>query len=394
MCIRDRAKRTAIGSFQGSLASVSAPKLGSAVIKALLSESGLSGEQINLVVLGNVLTAGVGQNPARQAAVDAGIPKNVPAETLNVVCGSGLRSVHLAAHSILVGESEIVIAGGQENMSQAPYLLPTARGGYRMGDQKVVDSMVFDGLTDIYNLYHMGITAENVAEKYGVSREDQDELALRSQQRASVASREGKFKDEIVSVTVPPSRSKQPPVSFGVDEFIRHEASGEGLAKLRPAFKEGGTVTAGNASGINDGAAAVLMTTDSKAKELGLPILARLRSTGVSAVDPEIMGIGPVSASRKALEKIGWSVNDLDLIEANEAFAAQAVAVNRNSGFDTEKVNVNGGAIALGHPIGASGCRILVTLIHELKRRKAKRGLATLCVGGGMGVALTVETDW
>lgn len=386
------AKRTAVGSFQGSLAALLAPTLGGAVIRAILDETRVGADRVDQVIMGNVLIAGVGQNPARQAARAAGIPDKVPSQTINVVCGSGLRSVHLAAQSIMAGESQIVIAGGQENMSQSPYLLPKAREGYRMGDQQVIDSMVFDGLTDIYNRYHMGITAENVAERFKISREDQDRLALRSQERASAAHKAGKFKDEIVPVSIP--QRKGDPKIFDHDEYIKHDATAEGLAKLRPAFKrDGGTVTAGNASGINDGAAAVMLMSESKAKELGLKILARIEATGMTGVEPEIMGVGPIGASKQALERAGWKVSDLDLVEANEAFAAQAAAVNNGVGFDPEKVNVNGGAIAIGHPIGASGCRILVTLLHEMNRRDAKKGLATLCVGGGMGVALLVSRD-
>lgn len=383
------AKRTAIGNFGGTLASLTAPELGAVVIKSLLDETGVKPEAVSEVIMGNVLTSGVGQNPARQAARKAGLPDEIPSSTLNVVCGSGLRSIHLAAQAIACGDAEIVIAGGQESMSQTPYLLPKMRNGARMGDTKAVDSMVFDGLTDIYNLYHMGITAENIAEQFNISREDQDKLALTSQNRAEAAQNAGKFKDEIAAVSVP--QRKKDPIVFDQDEFIRKGATLETIGKPRAAFKKDGTVTAANASGINDGAAAVMLMSADKAKELGLTPLAHIKAYAMAGCAPEIMGMGPVDAVKKTLSKAGWNLNDVDLIEANEAFAAQALGVARALEFDMDKVNVNGGAIALGHPIGASGCRILVTLLHEMKRRDAHKGIATLCVGGGMGVALAVE---
>ncbi len=385
------AKRTAIGKFNGSFAKVGAPKLGAAVIKALLDETKVDPSSISEVIMGQVLTAGVGQNPARQAARAAGIPDEVPSSTLNVVCGSGLRAVGLAAQAIEAGDSEIVIAGGQENMSLTPYILPKLRTGARMGDAVAVDMMVADGLTDVYNNYHMGITAENVAEKYGITREDQDKLALASQNRAEKAQAEGKFKEEIVPFSIP--QRKGDPIVFEEDEFIRKGATIDALAKLRPAFKKDGTVTAGNASGINDGAAAVMVMTAEKAKELGLKPMCHIVAHGMAGVAPEIMGVGPVEAVKKVLGKAGWKMEDVELIEANEAFAAQAAGVAKQLNFNMDIVNVNGGAIALGHPIGASGCRILVTLLHEMKRRDAKKGLATLCVGGGMGVAMLVKRD-
>ncbi|WP_293765277.1 acetyl-CoA C-acetyltransferase [uncultured Aquitalea sp.] len=383
------AVRTAVGSFGGALAKVPAPELGATVIKGLLAQTGVKPEDVSEVILGQVLTAGVGQNPARQALIKAGLPQTTPASTLNVVCGSGLRAVHLAAQAIAAGDAEIVIAGGQENMSLSPHILPGSRDGFRMGNAQLVDTMVADGLTDVYNQYHMGITAENVAEKYGITREEQDALALSSQNRAEAAQKAGKFKDEIVPVLVP--QRKGDPLAVDADEYIKHGATAEGLAKLRPAFKKDGTVTAGNASGINDGAAAVMLMSAAKADQLGLKPLAVIRGYALTGCAPEIMGIGPVAATRKALEKAGWSVDQLDLVEANEAFAAQALGVARELGWSSDKVNVNGGAIALGHPIGASGCRVLVTLLHEMQRRDAKKGLATLCIGGGMGVALAVE---
>ncbi len=383
------AVRTAVGSFGGALAKVPAPELGATVIKGLLAQTGVKPEDVSEVILGQVLTAGVGQNPARQALIKAGLPQTTPASTLNVVCGSGLRAVHLAAQAIAAGDAEIVIAGGQENMSLSPHILPGSRDGFRMGNAQLVDTMVADGLTDVYNQYHMGITAENVAEKYGITREEQDALALSSQNRAEAAQKAGKFKDEIAPVLVP--QRKGDPLAVDADEYIKHGATAEGLAKLRPAFKKDGTVTAGNASGINDGAAAVMLMSAAKADQLGLKPLAVIRGYALTGCAPEIMGIGPVAATRKALEKAGWSVDQLDLVEANEAFAAQALGVARELGWSSDKVNVNGGAIALGHPIGASGCRVLVTLLHEMQRRDAKKGLATLCIGGGMGVALAVE---
>jgi acetyl-CoA C-acetyltransferase len=383
------AARTAVGKFGGSLAKTAAPELGAAVIKALLERSSLAGEQINEVILGQVLAAGSGQNPARQAVIKAGLPQGVPAMTINKVCGSGLKAVMLAAQAIRDGDSEIIIAGGQENMSLAPHVLPNSRDGQRMGDWKLVDTMINDGLWDVYNQYHMGITAENVAKKYSISREQQDALALASQQKAAAAQEAGRFKDEIVGVTIP--QKKGDPLVFDADEFINKKTSAEALAGLRPAFDKAGSVTAGNASGINDGAAGVVVMTAAKAAQLGLTPLARIASYASAALDPAFMGMGPVPAARKALERAGWKPQDLDLLEINEAFAAQACAVHQEMGWDTSKVNVNGGAIAIGHPIGASGCRILVTLLHEMQRRGAKKGIASLCIGGGMGVALTVE---
>ena len=384
------AKRTAVGSFLGSLAKIPAPELGAIVIKALLEETGVKPEQVSEVIMGQILTAGSGQNPARQATLKAGLPKETPALTINQVCGSGLKATHLAAQAIACGDAEIVVAGGQENMSASPHILPGSRDGFKMGPATLLDSMVHDGLTDVYNKYHMGVTAENVAEKYNVTREDQDKFAVGSQNKAEKAQAEGKFADEIVPVLIP--QRKGDPISFAKDEFIKAGVVYETLAKLKPAFKkENGTVTAGNASGINDGAAAVLMMSEEKAKELGLKPLAYVKAYASAGLEPELMGMGPVYATRKALARANWTVNDLDLIEANEAFAAQAVAVNKELGWDTNKVNVNGGAIAIGHPVGASGCRILVGLLHEMQRRDAKKGLAALCIGGGMGVALAVE---
>lgn len=383
------AVRTALGNFGGSLAKVPAPELGATVIKALLAKTGVAPEAVSEVILGNVLTAGLGQNPARQALRKAGLPDATPALTINQVCGSGLKAVALGMQSILSGENEIVIAGGQENMSAAPHLLNNSRDGIRMGNGTLVDSMVYDGLTDVYNQYHMGVTAENVAKKYGITRQEQDELSLASQQKAAAARAAGKFKDEIVPVLIP--QRKGDPLVFDTDEFIKTDATAEGLGKLRAAFDKEGTVTAGNASGINDGAAAVMLMTAAKAKELGLKPLATIKAAASAGVDPTIMGIGPVPATKKALARAGWKIEDLDLIEANEAFAAQALGVARELKWDMSKVNVNGGAIALGHPIGASGCRVLVTLLHEMVRRDAKKGLATLCIGGGMGVAMLLE---
>ncbi|MBQ0958599.1 acetyl-CoA C-acetyltransferase [Ideonella sp. 4Y11] len=383
------AARTAVGKFGGSLAGVAAPELGAAVIQGLLARTGLAGEQIGEVILGQVLTAGSGQNPARQSVIKSGLPNAVPAMTINKVCGSGLKAVMLAAQAIRDGDSEIVIAGGQENMSASPHVLMNSRNGARMGDTKLVDTMINDGLFDVYNKYHMGITAENVAKQYGISREAQDELALASQRKAAAAQDAGKFKDEIVGISIP--QRKGDPVVFDTDEFLNRKSSLEGLAGLRPAFDKAGTVTAGNASGINDGAAAVMVMSAAKAAALGLKPLARIASYASAGLDPAIMGMGPVPAARKALERAGWKAADLDLLEINEAFAAQACAVHKEMGWDLDKVNVNGGAIAIGHPIGASGCRILVTLLHEMQRRDAKKGIASLCIGGGMGVALTVE---
>jgi acetyl-CoA C-acetyltransferase len=383
------AARTAVGKFGGSLAKIPATELGAAVIKAVAERSGLSPDLIGEVIMGQVLAAGVGQNPARQSVIKAGFPHAIPGLTINAVCGSGLKAVMLAAQSVATGDSEIVIAGGQENMSAAPHVLNGSRDGQRMGDWKMIDSMIVDGLWDVYNQYHMGITAENVAKKYGVTREMQDELALASQTKAMAAQDAGKFKDEIIPFTIP--QKKGDPLVFAADEFINRKSTAEGLAGLRPAFDKAGGVTAGNASGINDGAAAVMVMTAKKAAALGLKPLARIASYATSGLDPALMGMGPVSASTKALQRAGWKAQDLDLLEINEAFAAQACAVNKEMGWDTSKVNVNGGAIAIGHPIGASGCRILVTLIHEMIRRDAKKGIASLCIGGGMGVALTLE---
>ncbi|RCW72927.1 acetyl-CoA C-acetyltransferase [Pseudorhodoferax soli] len=383
------AARTAVGKFGGSLAKIPAPELGAAVLKELLVRAKLSPEQINEVILGQVLAAGSGQNPARQAVIKGGLAQATPGLTINAVCGSGLKAVMLAAQAVAYGDSEIVIAGGQENMSAAPHVLLGSRDGQRMGDWKMTDSMITDGLWDVYNQYHMGITAENVAKKYSISREAQDALALGSQQKAAAAQEAGRFKDEIVPFTIP--QKKGDPIVFANDEFINKKTSAEALAGLRPAFDKAGGVTAGNASGINDGAAGVVVMTDKKAAALGLTPLGRIASFATVGLDPAIMGMGPVPAARKALERAGWKPGDLDLLEINEAFAAQACAVNNEMGWDTSKVNVNGGAIAIGHPIGASGCRILVTLLHEMARRDAKKGIASLCIGGGMGVALTIE---
>ena len=383
------AARTAVGKFGGTLAKTPAPELGAAVIKALLERSGVAADQIGEVILGQVLQAGAGQNPARQSVIKSGLPQSVPAMTINAVCGSGLKAVMLAAQSIRDGDSEIVIAGGQESMSLAPHVLPGSRDGQRMGDWKLVDSMITDGLWDVYNQYHMGITAENVAKKYGITREQQDALALASQQKATAAQEAGRFKDEIVPFSI--AQKKGDPIVFAADEFINKKTSAEALAGLRPAFDKAGGVTAGNASGLNDGAAAVLVMSAKRADQLGLQPLARIASYATVALDPAYMGMGPVPASTKALQRAGWKPADLDLLEINEAFAAQACAVHKEMGWDTSKVNVNGGAIAIGHPIGASGCRILVTLLHEMGRRDAKKGIASLCIGGGMGVALTIE---
>ena len=383
------AKRTAVGSFGGGLSSLSADKLGSAVIKALLAETGVAADQVNEVVLGQVLTAGCGQNPARQASINAGIPASVPAMTINKVCGSGLKAVHMAVQAIRCGDAELMIAGGQESMSQAPHVLPNSRNGQRMGNWNMVDTMISDGLWDAFNDYHMGVTAENIVEKYGITREEQDEFAAASQQKAAAAIDAGYFESQIVPITIP--QRKGDPLIVNTDENPRAGVTADSLGKLRGAFKKDGTVTAGNASSLNDGAAAVIVCSADKAKELGLEPLATIRAHANAGVDPAIMGTGPIPASQRCLKLAGWSVDDLDLVEANEAFAAQAISVNRDLGWDTAKVNVNGGAIALGHPIGASGCRILVSLLHEMARRDAKKGLATLCIGGGMGVALAVE---
>jgi acetyl-CoA C-acetyltransferase len=383
------ALRTAVGSFNGTLAKIPAADLGAHVIKALLARTGLKGEQISEVILGQVLAAGVGQNPARQAVIKAGLPDMVPAMTINKVCGSGLKATHLAAQAIHAGDAEIVIAGGQESMSMAPHAMMGSRDGFRMGDAKLVDTMIVDGLWDVYNQYHMGVTAENVAKKYGITREEQDAFAAASQQKAEAAQKAGRFADEIVPVSIP--QRKGDPLVFDADEYPKHGTTAEKLAALKPAFDKAGTVTAGNASGINDGAAAVVMMSAKKAEQLGLKPLARIRAYSSAGIDPKIMGMGPVPASKLCLSKAGWTPQDLDLMEINEAFAAQACAVNKEMGWDTSRINVNGGAIAIGHPIGASGCRVLVTLLHEMQRRDAKKGLASLCIGGGMGVALAVE---
>ena len=383
------ATRTAVGKFGGTLAKVVAPELGAAVIKNLLERTGLGADQIGEVIMGQVLAAGSGQNPARQALMKSGVAKETPALTINAVCGSGLKAVMLAAQAVAYGDSEIVIAGGQENMSASPHVLMGSRDGQRMGNWNMVDSMIVDGLWDVYNQYHMGITAENVAKAHGISRDMQDALALSSQQKAAAAQDAGKFVGEIVPLSI--AQKKGDPVVFSADEFINRKSNAEALAGLRPAFDKAGGVTAGNASGINDGAAAVMVMTAKKAAALGLTPLGRIASFATSGLDPAMMGMGPVPASQKALARAGWKAQDLDLLEINEAFAAQACAVNQQMGWDTSKVNVNGGAIAIGHPIGASGCRILVTLLHEMQRRDAKRGIASLCIGGGMGVALTIE---
>lgn len=382
------ATRTAIGNFGGSLAGVSAPTLGALVIREALARSGVSPDLVDEVIMGNVLQAGLGQNPARQAAVQAGVPVAVPSYTVNKLCGSGLKAVGLAAQSIRAGDQAVVVAGGMENMSRAPYLLEGARYGFRMNDQKAVDSMIRDGLWCAFNDYHMGVTAENVAERFEITRAQQDEFALLSQQRTRTAIQNGYFKDEIVPVEIP--QKKGSPILFDTDEFPR-ETSAEALAKLRPAFKPDGTVTAGNASGINDGAAALVVMSAERARELGVKPLARILGYAAAGLDPAVMGLGPIYATRKMLAKIGLAVTDMDLIEANEAFAAQVVAVGRELGFNPEKLNISGGAVALGHPIGASGARILVTLLYGLLRTGGKRGLATLCIGGGQGYSLAVE---
>ena len=385
------ATRTAVGSFQGSLAHVPAVELGAAVIRQLLAQTGLDGTQVDEVIMGQVLTAGAGQNPARQAAIKAGLPFTVPALTLNKVCGSGLKALHLAAQAIRCGDAEVIIAGGQENMSLSNYIMPGARTGLRMGHGQIVDTMISDGLWDAFNDYHMGITAENLVDKYDISREAQDAFAAASQQKATAAIEAGRFVDEITPILIP--QRKGDPIAFATDEQPRAGTTAESLAKLRPAFKKDGSVTAGNASSLNDGAAAVMLMSATKAKALGLPVLARIAAYANAGVDPAIMGIGPVSATQRCLSKAGWSLEQLDLIEANEAFAAQALAVGKELNWDASKVNVNGGAIAIGHPIGASGCRILVTLLHEMIKRDGKKGLATLCIGGGQGVALAIERE-
>ncbi|MEW6688318.1 MAG: acetyl-CoA C-acetyltransferase [Pseudomonadota bacterium] len=382
------AARTAIGKFGGSLASVPAANLGAHVIRQVLERAGVKPEQVSEVIMGQVLTSACGMNPARQAAIGAGLPDMIPAMTVNKVCGSGLKAAMLGAQSIANGDADIVVAGGQESMSQSPHALKGSRDGLRMGDAKMVDTMIFDGLWDIFNQYHMGVTAENVAREYAVTREEQDAFAVESQHKAEAAQKAGRFNDEIVPYEVP---SRKGPVTFAADEYPRHGATLEAMKGLKPAFDKNGTVTAGNASGINDGAAAVVLCSLRKSKELGLKPLARIKAFASAGVDPKYMGMGPVPASKRCLARAGWEPKDLDLMEINEAFAAQAIAVNRQMGWDTSKVNVNGGAIALGHPIGASGCRILVTLLHEMHKRGAKKGLASLCIGGGMGVALAVE---
>ncbi|MGA8392231.1 MAG: acetyl-CoA C-acetyltransferase [Burkholderiaceae bacterium] len=383
------AARTAVGKFGGALAKTPATELGAIVIREALARANVGLDQVGEVIMGQVLAAGAGQNPARQAALKAGVARETPALTINAVCGSGLKAVMLAAQAVAWGDSEIVVAGGQENMSASPHVLLGSRDGQRMGDWKMIDSMIVDGLWDVYNQYHMGVTAENVAKAYGISRDMQDALALASQTKAAAAQAAGRFNDEIVTVSL--AQKKGDPILFNADEFINKKTSAEALAGLRPAFDKTGSVTAGNASGINDGAAAVVVMTAKKAAALGLKPLARIAAFGTSGLDPAIMGMGPVSASRKALTRAGWNVADVDLFELNEAFAAQACAVNKELAIDPAKVNVNGGAIAIGHPIGASGCRILVTLLHEMQRRDAKKGLAALCIGGGMGVSLALE---
>ena len=383
------ATRTAIGSFQGALANVSAVELGAAVIKAVIEKTGIAPEQVDEVIMGHVLTAGLGQNTARQASIKAGLPPTVPAMALNKVCGSGLKALHLATQAIRCGDADIIVAGGMESMSLAPYVLPKARTGLRMGNAELVDSMIQDGLWDAFNDYHMGITAENLVEKYGISRQAQDEYAAASQQKALAAIEAGRFKDQITPIMIP--QRKGDPVVFDTDEQPRAGTTAEALAKLKPAFKPDGTVTAGNASSINDGAAALILMSAEKANELGLSVLARIKAYANAGVDPSIMGIGPVSATRRCLDKAGWDLGELDLIEANEAFAAQALSVGQELGWDWNKVNVNGGAIALGHPIGASGGRVVINLLYEMIRRDAHKGLATLCIGGGQGVALAIE---
>lgn len=383
------ARRTAIGTFGGSLATTPATELGAKVIKDILSGTGVPPDQVDEVLLGQVLTAGVGQNPARQSSILAGLPDAVPAMTINKVCGSGLKALHLATQAIRLGDADLIIAGGQENMSLSPHVLPNSRTGQRMGDWKAIDTMVHDGLWDAFNHYHMGITAENLAEKYGITREQMDEFAAASQQKASDAIDGGRFKSQIVPIEIP--QRKGDPVVFDTDEGPRRGTTADKLAGMKPAFKKDGTITAGNASSINDGAAVAMLCSEAKARELGLEPLAHIRAYANAGVDPAIMGIGPAPATRRCLEKAGWSIDELDLIEANEAFAAQALSVNKELGWDPAKINVNGGAIALGHPIGASGCRVLVTLLHEMIARDAKKGLATLCIGGGQGVALAIE---
>ncbi|WP_415890124.1 acetyl-CoA C-acetyltransferase [Neptuniibacter sp. SY11_33] len=385
------AGRTAVGTFGGSLSKIAASDLGATVIKGLIEKIDLDPAKVDEVIMGQVLTAGCGQNPARQATLNGGLPIGVPALTINKVCGSGLKAIQMATQAIRCGDADIIIAGGQENMSSSPHVVPNSRNGARMGDWKMVDTMIKDGLWDAFNDYHMGITTENIVEKYGFTREEQDAFAAASQNKAEAAVTGGRFKDEIIPVTIP--QRKGDPIVFDTDEQPRFGCTAEALGKLRPAFKKDGSVTAGNASTINDGAAAVIVCSEEKAKELGLPVLVRIKAYANSGIDPSIMGTGPITATQKALEKAGWSVDDLELVEANEAFAAQAMSVNKDLGWNTDIVNVNGGAIALGHPIGASGCRVFVSLVHEMNKRDAKKGLATLCIGGGMGTALAVERD-
>lgn len=383
------AGRTPIGNFNGGLASLSADVLGTAVIKNLLEKTGLTPEAVDEVIFGQVLNAGQGQNPIRIAAINAGLPHSTPAMGVSKVCGSGLKATHLAAQAIMLGDADIIFAGGQESMSQSAHVLPNSRNGVKMGDWTLIDTMIKDGLTDAFAGYHMGVTAENIAKKFGITREEQDQFAAQSQQKAEAAQKSGRFDDEIIPVSVP--QWKKDPVIISADEFPKHGTTAEKLAALRPAFDKEGTVTAGNASGINDGAAAVVMMSADKARALGLTPLVRIAAYASAGVDPSVMGTGPIPATQRCLKKAGWTTDDLDLIEANEAFAAQAISVNRTLEWDVSKVNVNGGAIALGHPIGASGCRVLVTLIHEMLKRQANKGLATLCIGGGMGVALAIE---
>jgi acetyl-CoA C-acetyltransferase len=383
------AVRTAVGKFGGSLAKISAVDLGALVVKTAVARAGIEPGQVSEVIMGQVLQAGVGQNAARQASIKAGLPDMVPAMTINKVCGSGLKAVMLAVQSIRDGDADIVVAGGQENMSASAHVLPGSRDGMRMGNWNLIDTMITDGLWDAFNHYHMGTTAENVAKKYGITRELQDAFSAASQNKAEAAQKAGRFTDEIVPVMLP--QRKGDPVAFATDEFVRHGATAESLAGLRPAFDKAGTVTAGNASGLNDGAAAVVVMSAKRAAALGLKPLASIRAYANAGLDPAYMGMGPVPASTRCLSRAGWTAQEPDLMEINEAFAAQAIAVNQQMGWDTSKVNVNGGAIAIGHPIGASGCRILVTLLHEMNKRNAKKGLAALCIGGGMGVALAVE---
>ncbi len=383
------AVRTAVGSFQGALKDVPATTLGSIVIKEALKRAGVQPEQVSEVIMGNVLQAGLGQNPARQSSIHAGLPETIPAMTINKVCGSGLKSIQLAFQAIYAGDAEIVVAGGMENMSRAPYLMENARSGFRMGDQKLVDSMLVDGLTCAFNDYHMGVTAENLCDRYDITREEQDKFAARSQARATAAIESGRFDDEIVPVEIP--QRKGDPVVFQTDEYVKSSSNEEKLGKLRPAFKKDGSVTAGNSSGINDGAAAVVVMSKAKADELGLTPLATIVASGTAGVDPAVMGIGPVQAVKNALSKAHMSLGDIELIEANEAFAAQSISVDRELEFNHDILNVNGGAIAIGHPIGASGTRIFVTLLHEMIKRDAKTGLATLCIGGGQGIATVIK---